>query len=186
MLKRNLMATLLMVAVIPSMAAAKASDRFSTGCLAPVAPFQNGLLNMQDMKGAVSKEMLQKIVVEYDNLIKATAQSQTCFQSALNLTKASRNASRSGPVSSRLAQLQRGVNEVGRVFKLGHTQFKALFENGMAENMARLAPAAGPDTMAADDNDTMLWIDTGESLLANSDEITLRQSGLKYLARQSH
>lgn len=182
----------LMVAVMSLPAAARtgntAGDHFSKGCLKPITgfrtKFQAGLTTMPEKMTEVA---LRKAITDYGNLIRATAQSQACFKSALALAKASRQASRVGQVSPRIAQLQRGVNEVGRIFRLGHQQFKAAFDNGSARLLSGLTPAAGPGTAASNKKSaTADWIDSGEALLLNSEKITLKQSELQFLARQSH
>jgi len=187
MLKHNISAAL-MVAVmsLPAVAGTgnKTGDHFSQSCLKPVAGFRAGLAAMPEK---MTEATLRKTITEYGNLVRATRQSQSCFKSALNLAKAARQASRVGQVSPRIAQLQRGVNEVGRIFRLGHQQFKTAFDNGSASLLSGLSPAAGPGIMARDKKSGPAdLIDSGQSLLMNSEKITLKQSELQFLARQAH
>ncbi|GEM_PF-4817492 len=191
MLKYNISAAL-MIAIMSLPAVARtgnnAGDHFSQSCLKPVAEFRARFrAGLAAMPEKMTEATLRKTITDYGNLVRATRQSQSCFKSALNLAKAARQASRVGQVSPRIAQLQRGVNEVGRIFRLGHQQFKTAFDNGRARLLSGLSPAAGPGIMASDKKSGPAdLIDSGQALLVNSEKITLKQSELQFLARQAH
>jgi len=191
MLKYNISAALMIAIMsLPAVAGTEnnLNDHFSQSCLKPVAEFRAGFRKgLAAMPEKMTEATLRKAITEYSNLVRATRQSQACFKSALNLAKAARQASRVGQVSPRIAQLQRGVNEVGRIFRLGHQQFKTAFDNGRARLLSGLSPAAGPGIMAGDKKSGPAdLIDSGQSLLVNSEKITLKQSELQFLARQAH
>jgi hypothetical protein len=164
-------------------------NKFGQKCMTYVAGFKTGLPSYTRTKQENPAQYLQTLSSEYTSLVEAVSKSQACFQSMLQLTLASRRASGGNLVSPRLAGLRKGSAEVGRIFKVSHTQFEGFVDMYATDILAGVMPAAGGDSVIDADGSTLKGVDTLQSslaLLSLAADVAQRQNTLKKSSRKAH
>ncbi|WP_417452044.1 hypothetical protein [Kordiimonas sp.] len=154
--------------------ASAAGQEAGAECYAPMSAYSAGLPKVDGFEAMSAEKRIVETTMVFRKAMSAAQDSQNCFEDAIAIAD-----------EGDLAELQRGAEESSLVFSQVQVEFGAKLDEMSGDVLSDVAPAAGADTMAATEEQSVAGMELlfdSYMALERSQEIS---RGLSKAARKS-
>ena len=108
-------------------------------CYAPMSAYSQGMPAVEGFAGLTPEKRIVETTMVFRKALSAAEESQACFEDAIALADG----------EEELAALQAGAEESNQIFAQVQSDFGAQLDEMSGDVLTDMAPAAGPETQAA-------------------------------------
>ncbi|WP_262691255.1 hypothetical protein [Kordiimonas aestuarii] len=149
-------------------------EKIGAECFAPMSVYSDGMPTVEGFEALTPEKRIVETTMVFRKAMAAAQESQNCYEDAIALAD-----------EDQLAALQDGAEESNRVFAQVQSDFGSKLDEMSGDVLADVAPAAGPETQAAAEEQSVAGMELlfdSYMALERSQEIN---RGLSKAARKS-